>query len=163
MIEIVGSQHKKITELIAALGLRGSLYTIAGSDWVPSYGLARSLRLKTVEVKRVLDRTRLARAFTCYQMLDLLASTRPDGNPVLVLNFLHTFYSPDIPLHVRMRVLKQCCQHLERLSYYEPVAVLIEQTTEDDYQRFHQVVSPIADEIFQMDEDREEIFQPALF
>jgi hypothetical protein len=163
LIEIVGSQHRRITELIAALALRGPLYTIAGSDWVPSYGLARLLRHKTVEVKCLLDRTRLARAFTCYQMLDLLAGTRPDANPVVVLDFLHTFHSPDIPLYVRLRVLKQCCRHLERLSYYEPVAILIQQTKVEDYQQLHSIVSRVADEIFQTDEVHEETFQPALF
>ena len=117
-------EHENITELIAALCLRGPLYVLAGSDWLPSYGLTRLIRHRTHEVRQTLNHVRMARAFTCYQLLDLIANIRPDDEPLLILDFLNTFLNDDIPLPVRFRVLRQCCGHLQRLAFRKPVVSL---------------------------------------
>ena len=116
LVATLGMERGRVTELIAQLSLRGPLTILAGSDWLPGDRLTRSLRRETVDVKQVLEHVRLARAFTCYQLANLLAEMKPDGAPLLVLDFLHTFYSPDLPLPVRFKVLKECCQSLQRLA-----------------------------------------------
>jgi hypothetical protein len=104
LIETGERPSEGITELFAALALRGPFYAIAGGEWLPTYALARALRRRTAAIQQVLGRVRLARPFTCYQLLDLLTDIRPERDPVLVLDFLHHFHNPDIARHVRQRV-----------------------------------------------------------
>ena len=162
LVETLGPEKEKITELIAKLILRGPLRVVAGSDWLPAYALSRRIRQRSLDVKQILDRLYVARAFTCYQVLDLLEGTRSSGDPLLILDLLHNFYDPDIPLPTRLRILKQCSQHLERLSYHRPVAVLIQQAHNEDYQAFYSILLPIADEILRVHEGGEQVSQPAL-
>lgn len=163
LVVTAGKEKEKITELITALTLRGSLYTIAAGEWLPGYGLARAIRRRTVMLAETLERGRLARPFTCYQLVDLLADAALDGDPILILDFLHTFYDSDISLAVRFRVLRECCQHLQRLSRTQPVAVIVRQEPVTDFQYFYPFLAQIADEILQPALEAQEISQHKLF
>jgi hypothetical protein len=163
LIITAGHERQRITELIAASALQGPLCIIAGSEWIPSYSVARSVRQSTVEVERILSRVQLARAFTCYQLLDLLAGTRGNGGPILVLDFLHTFFSPDIPLAVRIRTLQACCHHLRRLSLHQAVTVFALQEAERDYELFCALLSANADKVLQPLMEEAAVWQPELF
>ena len=163
LVVIAGHERENITELIAAFSLRGPLYVVAGSDWVPSYGLTRLIRHRTHEVKQTLQRVRVARAFTCYQLLDLVASIRPDDEPLLLLDFLNTFHNDDIPLPVRFRILRQCCGHLQRLAFRKPVAVLIQELPTEDYAAFYTILAQSADEVLREEGKQERVCQPGLF
>jgi hypothetical protein len=151
LIETIGRQSEGITELFATLAMRGPFYAIAGGEWLPTYALVHSIRRRTLEVQHVLGRVRLARPFTCYQVLDLLEETRPERDPILILDFLHHFYNPDVPPAVRQRVLKQCCRHLQRLALSRSVVVLVQQMRTEEYARFFPLVAAAADEILQTD------------
>ena len=155
-------EQQKIVELIAASALRGSLYIIAGSEWLPSYRVAHSIRRSTVEFERVLNNVRLARAFTCYQLLDLIAAAPTDGVPVLVLDFLHTFFSPDIPLPVRLRTLRECCHHLRGLSHHQPVTVFALREPIKDYEILYPIIAASAGEVLQPAAEDTTTWQPAL-
>jgi hypothetical protein len=163
LVITAGHERQRVTALIAEAALRGPLNIIAGSEWIPSYGVARAVRHSTVEVERILGRVRLARAFTCYQLLDLLAGARGDGGPILVLDFLHTFFSPDIPLPVRTRTLQTCCGHLRRLSFRQPVTVFTRQEAGADYEIFCALLAANADEILRPEVEGPAIWQPELF
>jgi hypothetical protein len=152
LIETAGRQSEGITELFAVLAMRGSFYAIAGGEWIPTYALVQSIRRRTTEVQQVLGRVRLARPFTCYQVLDLLEEVRPESDPILVLDFLHHFYNPDIQPDVRQRVLEQCCRHLQRLALLRPLMVFVEQMRTEEYGKFFPQVAAAADEILQTDE-----------
>ncbi len=152
LIEIKGRQSEGITELFASMAMRGSFYAIAGGEWLPTYALVQSIRRRTPEVKQVLGRVRLARPFTCYQVLDLLEDVRPEPDPILVLDFLHHFYNPDIQPGVRRRVLEQCCRQLQRLSLMRPLLVFVEQLRTEEYATYFPLVAAIADDILQTDE-----------
>ena len=152
LIETAGRQSEGITELFAALAMRGSFYAIAGGEWIPTYALVQLIRRKTPEVQQVLGRVRLARPFTCYQVLDLLEEVRPESDPILVLDFLHHFYNPDIQPDVRRRVLEHCCRHLQRLALSRPLIVFVEQMRTEEYGAFFPLVAAAADEILQTDE-----------
>jgi len=159
-----GREAEKITDLIAALALRGPLYLMAGSDWLPAYALTRSIRRKTPCVKETLDGLRLARAFTCYQVLDLLESAPPDKDPLLVLDFLHNFFDQDMPLPTRARVLSQCCQQLQRLAVYRPVAVMVQKKLPvSDYEQFYTLLASITSRILHAGAAPEPILQSTLF
>lgn len=148
LLETAGREGEAITELVAELALRGPLYVIAGGEWLPAYSLSRSIRRRTVQVKESLARVRLARPFTCYQLQDLLAQTRPESEPVLILDFLHHFYNPDIDLPVRRRTFQQCCGHLQRLSFSRPTLVFAEKLNTEEYGQFFPPLASIADGVF---------------
>ena len=163
LVLTAGHERPRVAALIAAAALRGPLYIIAGSDRLPSYSLAHAIRLHTTEVERVLGRVRLARAFSCYQLLDLLESARADGVPILVLDFLHNFFDPDLPMPVRLRTLRACCDHLRRLSLRGPVTVLTVQATGPEYEAFSAPLFAIADEVLQPVVEEPFVWQPRLF
>ncbi len=164
LVQTEGRLSEGITELFAALALRGPFYAIAGGEWLPTYALVRSLRRKTVAMHEILGRIRLARPFTCYQVLDLLTDIRPERDPVLILDFLHHFHNPDLPLDVRRRVLEQCCQRLERLSLARPLLVFVQALDSDEYRSFFPLVQRLADQVLQSAEPEPmAALQPALF
>ena len=104
-----------------------------------------------------------ARAFTCYQLLDLIANIRPDDEPLLILDFLNTFLDDDIPLPVRFRVLRQCCEHLQRLAFRKPVVVFVQGLKTDDDEAFLSILAQSADEVLHIEAEPERVCQPALF
>jgi hypothetical protein len=156
-------EANKVTRLISSLALRGPLQIVAGSEWIPSYDVARLLRHSLAQIEPVLERIQLRRAFTCYQLLDLLANIRPEPSPVLVLDMLHTFLNNDIRLNVRRRVLERCGQHLQRLALHRPVAVLTPQVCAEDYPRFFTMLAALADDVYQAEPERPAILQSVLF
>ena len=162
LVITAGHERPKITALIAAAALRGPLCIIAGSEWIPSYSVARLVRENTIQVERILSRVQLARAFSCYQLLDLLASTRGDGTPILVLDFLHNFFNPDIPMPVRLRTLQACCEQLRRLSLRGPVTVFAVHGSDPNYETFCALLSASADEVLQPVVEVPFVWQPRL-
>ncbi|HEY6071973.1 MAG TPA: hypothetical protein VIV15_00930, partial [Anaerolineales bacterium] len=163
LVETNGRPSEGITELFAALALRGPFYAIAGGEWLPTYALVRALRRRTTAIQQVLGHVRLARPFTCYQVLDLLTDIRPERDPVLVLDFLHHFHNPDIPLDVRQRVLEQCCRRLERLSLSRTMLVFAQCLETEEYRSFFPMVADAADEVLQAaDEEKPDAFQLAM-
>jgi len=163
LVITAGHERQKVTALIAAAALRGPLCIIAGSAWIPSYSAAHAVRQSTVEVERTLSRVRLARAFSCYQLLDLLASTRGDGTPILVLDFLHNFLNNDIPMPARLRTLQSCCDQLRRLSLRQAVTVFTPLAVNEDYEFFCPILAGIADEVLQPVVEEATVWQPKLF
>jgi len=150
LIETEGRQNEGVTELFATLALRGPFHAIAGGEWLPTYALVQSVRRQTTQVRQVLERMRLARPFTCYQVLDLLEDIRPEHDPILILDFLHHFYNPDIQPFVRRRVLEQCCTQLQRLALMRPLIVLVEHMPTEEYQQYFPLVAASADEVLRL-------------
>ena len=153
----------EMTELIVNLILNGPLFVISASEWLPAYELTRTLRKGTLEVRETLNRLYTVRASTCYRLLDSLANIPTNGEPILVIDFLHTFYDPDIPLRVRFYKLRECCRQLKRLALYRPVIVMTQEMPIEDYEKFSPALHSIADKTFTLEPELEQIRQPALF
>lgn len=151
------------TELIASLILRGPLFVVSGDEWLPSFALPRILRGYTTQVKEILGGMYTARASTCYRLFDSLAGIPLKGEPVLVMDFLHTFYDADIPLRVRLFKLRECCREIKRLALYRPIVVLTQEREAEDYDKFIPALGSIADTTVTLDPELERIAQPALF
>ena len=64
----------------------------------------------------VMDRISVARAFTCHQVLALLADAPTTAQPFVVLDLLNTFYDEAIRLGERMLLLRGCIEQLRRLE-----------------------------------------------
>jgi len=157
------SARKSKTELIACLILRGPLFVVSGDEWLPAFALPRILRGHTTEMEETLRRLYVVRASTCYRLFDSLASISLKGEPILVMDFLHTFYDADIPLRARLFKLRECCRELKRLALYRPVLVMTQEREAEDYEKFIPALSSIIERTVTLDPEREPISQPALF
>jgi len=102
----------------------------------------------------------MARAFTCYQLLDLIANIRPDEEPLLILDFLNTFQDDDIPPPVRFRVLRQCCGHLQRLAFRKPVIVFVQGLKTKNDEAFFSILAGSADEVLHIEGEPERSANP---
>jgi hypothetical protein len=152
-----------IAELIASVILVSPLFVIAGSEWLPAFALPRLVRRRTTRIKETLSRLYTARVSTCYRLLDSLASTASMGEPILVLDFLHTFYDKDIPYLVRSYKLRKCYDELSRLAFYRPVIVMTQQMQCEEHEAFFHSLSLIASKTFYLESTPETTSQPALF
>jgi hypothetical protein len=157
------SAHKSKTDLIAQLILQKPLFVVSGDEWLPAFELPRIIRARTSQVKQVMDRLNSGRASTCYRLLDSLASIAPQGEPILVLEFLHTFYDSDIPLRTRLFKLRECCRELKRLASYRPVIVMTREGASEDYEKFMPALGSVADRTLSLEPEVEQVTQPALF
>ena len=151
-----------ITELIAAEILRSPLFVISGSEWLPAFELTRIIRNRTLEVRETLNRLYTVRASTCYRLLDSLVNIPLKGEPILVLDFLHTFYDPDVPVRVRFYKLRECCRHLTSLAFYRPTIVMTQEMQTEDYEKFSPALLSVADKIFYLESEAEQVKQPEL-
>jgi len=153
-----------ITELIVRLALRGYFHLISCGHWLPDQdSLRRSVRRYTVAVNEILDHPIIGRPATCLQLRDQLEQAERQPHPVLVLNFLHHFFDPDVDLTLRQRVLEQCCQQIKHLSLSKPVVILIQYLPIEEYQQFFPLLCSVADEIIETTtEPLTEISQPSL-
>ena len=156
---------RAITELIARLALSGSFHLISCGHWLPDQdNLCRSVRRYTVAVDKTLDHPILGRPATCLQLLDQLEQADLQPYPILVLNFLHHFFDPDVDLSLRQRVLDRCCQQVKHLSSSKPVVILIQELSTEEYRQFFPSLNSIADEVIEpAAESAAGISQPSLF
>ncbi|HJS20367.1 MAG TPA: hypothetical protein VJ785_16580 [Anaerolineales bacterium] len=155
--------HKSKTDLIAHLIMSGPLFVISGDEWLPAFALPRIIRKQTTQVKPILSRLYTARASTCYRLLDSLAGIAPKGEPILVLEFLHTFYDDDIPMRTRLFKLRECCGELKRLSLSRPVIVMTRETKTEEFEKFMPALDSVADRTITLESETQQITQPALF
>lgn len=154
--------RKSKTDLIANLILNGPLFIISGDEWLPSFALPRIIRGRTTEIKEIMGRLYTVRASTCHRLLDSLANTASKGEPILVLDFLHTFYDPDIPLRVRSLRLRECCRELKRLAFYRPVIVMTQEMEGEEYEQFFSILYSVVDKTLSLEPEIEKISQPVL-
>jgi hypothetical protein len=114
-------------EIIARLALRGRLLLVDGGNCFDVYGcntaIARALGDQTAELPTTLERIQLARAFTCYQMENLLRETEAQPLPTIVLDLLSTFHDESVAARESLQLLRACIAQLRRLNRLAPVAV----------------------------------------
>jgi hypothetical protein len=113
--------HSDLLVAAARLAFRGPVVILDGGNRCNAYTLARAAGGRP----EVLGRIFLSRAFTCYQMAALLEDTPAGAAPVLLLDFLSTFYDEAVSAFERRRLLEGCLVELRRLSRGAGVAVSI--------------------------------------
>jgi hypothetical protein len=111
------------SDLIAQLALSGPLQVLDGGNCFDAYTIARSIRRETHQLNSVLAQLHIARAFTCYQVVALLARKQAAPVPLLVLDLLATFYDENVPLKERFRLLEQAISDLKRLAALAPLVI----------------------------------------
>ena len=114
---------ESLMTMLSTLALHGRVLVIDGGNRFDGYALARALRRRTHQVGPALKRVLLSRAFTCYQMVAVLAELPVDGTPVVVLDMLSTFLDENVNLTKRKRLLDTSLNLLRRISQGAPVAI----------------------------------------
>jgi hypothetical protein len=120
---VLSPRSEVVLELLTYLALRGPVRVLDGGNSLNAFALARNLRHFTVDMEGVLGRIKMARAFTCYQMVTLLNETTTCTKPTIVLDLLTTFYDESVELEESQRLLQLCITQLEWLSRRTPVVV----------------------------------------
>ena len=118
-------QRKAAIMFIAELAQTGPVRVLDGGNRLDVLSLNRELRRKDLLLYTALERVRIARAFTCYQMTTLLEQPAPGGIPTLVLNLLTTFQDENAPLLERLRLLETSLYHLQKNARHSPVLLIL--------------------------------------
>lgn len=124
------SDRGVLFDLAARLALESALFVIDAGNTFQGYTLARTIKRYTMEYEPILQRITLSRVFTCYQTLALLcqcaSGLQPGQNePILVLDFLATFYDQGVIVADRRRLLEGCIEQLKKISQRSPVAIWV--------------------------------------
>jgi hypothetical protein len=113
-----------VLDLAAHMACRAPLRVLDGGNSFNVYRLAQTVRGRAPDLRAVLSRIWVARAFTCVQMAALLSEIPNDAAiPTLVLDPLATFYDESLPEEERRRLLLQGVGALARRSQSAPVGV----------------------------------------
>jgi hypothetical protein len=110
--------------ILTTLAVRGQLLRVFdGGNRFDGYFVARLTRRMSTHPKRILERIHLSRAFTCFQMAELIENAPASPQPLFVLDLLTTFYDESVPLRDSERLLANTITHLKRLASVGPVIV----------------------------------------
>jgi hypothetical protein len=142
------NQNALIPDLIAELALRGPVTVLDGGNCFPAYRIAQLIRRKSLQVDSISKHIFVRRAFTCYQMVNLLESTPLFGYPQLILGLLTTFQDDQVKPAEADRLLTLCLSHIERLCLVAPVAITLEPAILAEKEFLLKRVCEQADEIF---------------
>lgn len=75
--------------------------------------------------QEIIDHIKIQRAFTCYEAVKLLERTPTGKIPIVILDFLSTFYDENVKINSRIFLLENSIRHFQRLSYGAGLAVSI--------------------------------------
>jgi hypothetical protein len=115
---------RTLLSMVALLAARGqALRIFDGGNRFDGYFVARLARRLTDRPHGVMSRIRLSRAFTCFQLAELIETTSPDGSPLFVLDLLSTFYDESVSLRDVERLLSDTIARLKWLAGSGPVIV----------------------------------------
>ena len=110
-------------ELTVELAVRGAVTCLVSGNRFAVDDLTLSLYDRTDNLYKALETVYLSRAFTCYQMVELLRTTEAVSRPILVMDMLTTFSDESVDDAEADRLLRVCRRELKRLSSRAPVVV----------------------------------------
>lgn len=135
-IEISTRLHRDlISDMIVRSALRGGVDVLDAGNTFNAYHITRQIRRHTAQVDKIMERIRVARAFTCYQLVTLTEQTLAAGTPIFILDLLAPFTDEQISLRTRERLLGQVLSHLNKLRDQVPVILSARPPTADHPKR----------------------------
>ena len=115
------SMRSQVLTGLGRIAERGPLLVLDGGNSFNAYVVARAVRGRS----EVLERIRISRAFTCYQMVSLLEEIPATSTPVVCLDFFATFFDESLPARERQRLLESCLPHFSRLGKSAGLMVIV--------------------------------------
>jgi hypothetical protein len=107
-----GESLRRVAAAAAAWGAaRGTpVLVVDAANRFDPYALVREARVRGLAPREALSRVQVARAFTCHQLVRLLAESLPPalepGSLVMVLGPVSLFYDEQVPLGERRRLFR---------------------------------------------------------
>lgn len=146
---IIGPQAEReaMLAIVARFALRGPVRVLDGGNSYNAFQVARLIRRSSTDLDRALDRIAIARAFTCYQVLSLLANTPAAPVPTMALDLLRTFSDENITAAEGLRLVQAAIDHLHRLREGGPVAVAVRPLPQPDRARLVELLMATADQV----------------
>jgi hypothetical protein len=118
---MIAPPPKRLLIAIAHLAHAADLIVLDCGRRFDSSIIARAARGR----REVIDRIKIQRAFTCYEAVKLLERLPAGKTPVLVLDFLSTFYDENVKMQSRKFLLETSIRHFQRLGRGAGLAVSV--------------------------------------
>ena len=118
---IIAPPPKKILMAIAYLARTIPLIVLDCGRKFDSSIVARAARGR----QEIIDNIRIQRAFTCYEAVKLLEQKQIEKTPVIILDFLSTFYDENVKISSRRYLLENSLRHFQKLGQYAGLAVCV--------------------------------------
>lgn len=141
------ARAEKMVELAASVALRGEVHVLDAGNSFSAFGAARYVRRSTPRSQEVLSRIKVARAFTCYQVLSLLRNTPDTRHPKIVMDLLSTFRDESVSLEESQRLLEVVVGELYRLRRKAAVAVSISRPLQPERAGLSDYLVGVADRV----------------
>ncbi len=120
--------QSSVDDQITQCAMENSVWILDAGNCFNPYQITRQIRMQTPQVKAVLERIQVARAFTCFQVVTLLEQTRITQGSIFILWLLTTFADEMIQVGDRLRLLKQVDFQIDRLCQSAPITVTMNTT-----------------------------------
>ncbi len=148
--------------LVAALALNGPLLALDANNQFDAYRLARLIRQRTTRLYDVLERVRVSRAFTCYQVVALFEQLPAVAMPHVVFDLPAMFYDESVTPEESRRLLRIALGHVRRVSRVAPVVISVRRPVAAQRVALLAAVVELADRLLTW-ETAEAPAQPRLF
>lgn len=106
-----------------------SIFVVDGENSFRSYRIARYAREMKLDSRTVLSNVRVSRAFTCYQLTELIVKLSrlniDHCAGIICLGLLGTFYDEDVTLAEARRLLHEAIVQLKSLAEQVPVLITV--------------------------------------
>lgn len=123
--------------LAAALALETGATVLDCGNHFNAYVVTSRVRYETHDLS-VLDSVLVARAFNCYQVVELLKAVPLNGCPCLVIDLLDTFLDDSVSLKLRLMLLAQALEQCRRIQKHQAVVASLSPPREE-IQQWHQM------------------------
>jgi hypothetical protein len=110
LLAVMPERRKEVLTLVARMAVKDPLLLLDGGNQANIHAIAQQAGWQ----EKMTDHIRVARAFTCHQMANLLDSVEDGPEIIFILDLLSTFYDENISLSERFRLLKICLQCIGR-------------------------------------------------
>jgi hypothetical protein len=146
--------REAMLSLVVRLALSGPLLVFDAANQFDAFEAARLIRQQTAQLDSVLSRVRVARAFTCYQVVTLFKGLPAAPMPHVVFDLPATFYDESVTLSESRRLFQIVLRHVERLRRAAPLLISVRPPQGRDADRvcrraeFLQAVTDLADHVF---------------
>ncbi|MBN1315748.1 MAG: hypothetical protein JXA42_09780 [Anaerolineales bacterium] len=117
--------------IIPELAMRGNVHVIVGGHGLDADAILRAIRSRTPDAVRIRERVRVRRAPTAYSMRAALQDTPLTHEPLIILNFLATFYDPDREHWKSWQALQESINELNRLQQLAPIMATVRPPPDD--------------------------------
>lgn len=140
--------REAMLSLVARMALSGPLLALDAANEFDAYRVARLIRGQTRHLDRTLSRVRVARAFTCYQVVALFEQLPATPVPHIVFDLPATFYDESVTTGESRRLLRVVLDHVERLRRNAPMVISVRPARGGRRTELLQAVIDTADHLF---------------